>query len=136
MPLFQEAGTWRGSDMAAAATIVARSTRLVHMIASSNECVRPKFQVTHRGPGAMPAMSVRIVGIDRHALSEVALTARAGAGAGTGARRARGARSTRARRASTAAGGAGRARATRAAAVAARAGARSAARGAATIVLR
>jgi hypothetical protein len=32
-----EAGTWRGSDMAAAATIVARSTRLVHMIATSNE---------------------------------------------------------------------------------------------------
>lgn len=30
----QDAGTWRGNDMAAAATIVARSTRRVHMFAS------------------------------------------------------------------------------------------------------
>jgi hypothetical protein len=34
-PLAQDAGTTRGSDIAQAATIVARSTRLVHMIASS-----------------------------------------------------------------------------------------------------
>ena len=34
-PPFQEAGTWRGSDIAAAATIVAKSTRRVHRFASS-----------------------------------------------------------------------------------------------------
>ena len=33
-PTFQEAGTWRGSVMAQAATIVASNTRLVHMFAS------------------------------------------------------------------------------------------------------
>ena len=33
-PTFQEAGTWRGSDMAHAATIVASNTLRVHMIAS------------------------------------------------------------------------------------------------------
>jgi hypothetical protein len=31
-PAPQEAGTWRGSDIAHAATIVASSTRLVHMV--------------------------------------------------------------------------------------------------------
>jgi hypothetical protein len=31
---FHEAGRWRGSDIAAAATIVARSTRRVHIAAS------------------------------------------------------------------------------------------------------
>jgi hypothetical protein len=35
-PAFHEAGTWRGSDIAHAATIVANSTRLVHMTISSN----------------------------------------------------------------------------------------------------
>jgi hypothetical protein len=36
-PELHEAGTCLGRDIAAAATIVARSTRRVHMIASSGE---------------------------------------------------------------------------------------------------
>jgi hypothetical protein len=34
-PAFHEAGTWRGSDIAAAATIVASSKRRVHMFVTS-----------------------------------------------------------------------------------------------------
>jgi len=41
--MFQEAGTWRGSDMAHAATIVASSTRLVHMVASFAQVVALKL---------------------------------------------------------------------------------------------
>jgi hypothetical protein len=37
MPMFHEAGTCRGRDIAHAATIVARSTRRVHMIVSSRK---------------------------------------------------------------------------------------------------
>ena len=33
-PTFHEAGTWRGSDMAHAATIVASNTLRVHIVAS------------------------------------------------------------------------------------------------------
>lgn len=40
-PTFHEAGTCFGMDMAAAAIIVARSTRLVHMLASCESCVLP-----------------------------------------------------------------------------------------------
>jgi hypothetical protein len=35
LPAFHEAGTCRGSVIAQAATIVASSTRLVHMVATS-----------------------------------------------------------------------------------------------------
>jgi len=78
----------------------------------------------------MPAVSVRHVGIDRHALSDTALAA------GARARRARRACARRTRAAARGARGAGSARAARAAAVAAGARARSATRGATAIVLR
>ena len=37
----KDAGTWRGNDIAAAATIVARSSRRVHMFASGNGLDQP-----------------------------------------------------------------------------------------------
>lgn len=68
-PRFHEAGTCFGRDIAAAATIVARSNRRVHMFASSVK-IRSCFQVTDRRHRAMPAVSVHRVGIDRQALSD------------------------------------------------------------------
>ena len=77
-PTFQEAGTWRGSDIAAAATIVARSTRRVHMFAASNEL--SKRYLTHSAALEMPADSDHCVGLGWPAASDIALLAGAARG--------------------------------------------------------
>jgi len=59
--MFQESGTWRGSDIAAAATIVTRSTRRVHMSASRLNL--SNYYLTHAGKAKMPADSCRCVGL-------------------------------------------------------------------------
>lgn len=67
-PLVQEAGTWRGSDIAAAATMVARSKRRVHMLVSSGGLPNP--QVTHHSVAPMPVDSGPCVGIGLRAASD------------------------------------------------------------------
>src|SRR5437763_11517918 len=67
-PTFQEAGTWRGSDIAHAATIVASSTRLVHMVASFARSVASK--VTRGGVAPKPDVSRIGVGADRTPASD------------------------------------------------------------------
>src|SRR5688572_25863410 len=56
--MFQEAGTWRGSDIAAAATIVASSTRRVHMFAASG--LLSNRYLTARPGAALPADSPQV----------------------------------------------------------------------------
>lgn len=60
-PAFHEAGTWRGSDIAAAATMVARSNRRVHMLVSSGGLPDPRLPIG--GPRQMPVDSCPCVGI-------------------------------------------------------------------------
>src|ERR1700694_753308 len=70
-PAFQNAGTWRGRDMAAMATIVARRTRRLHIAVSSARL--SEVQVTRRPGVPMQADSVHRVGGDRRSTSDYAL---------------------------------------------------------------
>jgi hypothetical protein len=67
-PVVHEAGTWRGSVIAAAATMVARSNRRVHMLVSSGGLPNP--QVTHRRASSMPVDSCPCVGIGLRVASD------------------------------------------------------------------
>jgi hypothetical protein len=76
-PAFHEAGTWRGSDIAHAATIVANSSRLVHMMASSQVIAGNAAQASARhvmvnqwSPRAMPERSRFTVRPFRRAASD------------------------------------------------------------------